>query len=161
MDYTALLASCAPLVAPSTAHAVIKVESGGNPYAIGVIGARLQRQPQNRAEAIATAKALAAAGWNFDLGLGQINKANLPRLGMSIEGAFDVCTNLKAMQTILSDCYTRATKGADQQTALLKAFSCYNSGNFRTGFERGYVNRVLVAWKTSQRQIQVAAAPTR
>ena len=50
------------------------------------------------------------------------------------------------MQTLLADCYDRATAqdgaGPDRpQAALRQALSCYYSGNFVTGFKHGYVNR--------------------
>ena len=146
MDLAALVVACAPLIAPDTAQALITVESDGNPFAIGVIGASLQRQPRNAAEAEATAQMLDAAGWNYDLGIAQINKKNLARYGLNLHTAFDPCRNVKAMQSILGDCYGRATKKATEQTALRQAFSCYQSGNFQTGFQQGYVARVVAAW---------------
>ena len=56
-------------------RALVSVESAFNPWAIGVVGGAL-RQPRTRAEALATAKALQDAGWNFSVGLGQINVGN-------------------------------------------------------------------------------------
>ena len=52
---------------------------------VAIGGGALARQPQNRAEAIATAKALRVAGWNFSVGLGQINVGNFERLGLTVE----------------------------------------------------------------------------
>ena len=146
MELASIVLACAPLIAPDTALAVIAVESGGNPYAIGVIGASLQRQPRNAAEAVATVTALDAAGWNYDLGVAQINKKNLAKYGLDFRSAFDACRNVQAMQSILGDCYQRASKTAPQQHALRQAFSCYQSGNFQTGFQHGYVGRVVAAW---------------
>jgi len=146
MDLATLVLACAPLVAPDTAQALISVESGGNPFAIGVIGSSLERQPRNAAEAVATVRALDAAGWNYDLGLAQINKKNLARYGLDLRSAFEPCRNVRAMQAILGDCYSRASKTAPPQHALRQAFSCYQSGNFQTGFEQGYVGRVVAAW---------------
>ena len=60
IDLAALLLSCAPMVAQDTAHALIHVESGGNPFAIGVVGGALVRQPTHLAEAVATATLLFA-----------------------------------------------------------------------------------------------------
>ena len=51
--------------------------------AIGVVGGTLARQPRNIGEALATARALRSAGWNFSVGLGQINVTNFERLGLS------------------------------------------------------------------------------
>ena len=49
IDLAALVLTCAPLVAHDTARAVIQVESGGNPFAIGVVGGTLARQPASLA----------------------------------------------------------------------------------------------------------------
>ncbi len=148
--FLALATTCAPQVAAETAHALVAVESGFNPHAIGVVGGALLRQPQHRAEALATAKALQAGGWDFSLGLAQINSRNFQRLGLGIDSAFEPCTNLAAMQTILGECFDRALPRQDgerqaQQRALRQALSCYYSGNFVTGFSHGYVRRVVAA----------------
>ncbi len=146
MALEALLLTCAPLIALDTAQALISVESRGNPYAIGVVAGRLVRQPRNLPEAVVTAQALEAGGWNYSVGLAQINKANFARHGLTVETAFDPCGNLRAMQAILGDCFGRASARARPQIALRRAFSCYYSGNFHTGFQRGYVQKVVAAW---------------
>lgn len=145
IDLAALVLSCAPLVAQDTAQALIRVESGGNPYAIGVVGGALVRQPTSRAQAQATAAALEAGGWNYSVGLGQINKRNFKRWGLTPQTAFDACANLGAMQAILGHCYARASQRRPPQAALRDAFSCYYAGNFVTGHQHGYVGKVLAA----------------
>jgi type IV secretion system protein VirB1 len=146
--FLALALACAPQVHAETARALVSVESAFNPWAIGVVGGSLVRQPRHRAEALATAKALQAAGWNFSVGLGQINVGNFDRLGLTVESAFEPCANLAAMQTVLAECFDRASgsaaKAADQ-LALRQALSCYYSGNFATGFRHGYVRKVVIA----------------
>ena len=144
----ALVLTCAPLVAHDTALALIEVESGGNPFAIGVVGGALMRQPVNLAEAVATAAALDAAGWNYSVGLGQINKRNFQRFGLNPATAFEPCANLAAMQGILGECFLRASQRTSKQAALRNAFSCYYSGNFMTGHQHGYVGKVLAAWSS-------------
>jgi type IV secretion system protein VirB1 len=144
----ALVLSCAPLVAQDTARALIQVESAGNPFAIGVVGGALFRQPVSLAEALATVAALEAAGWNYSVGLGQINRRNFERFGLSPATAFDPCANLTAMQGILGDCFARASRRAPKQAALRDAFSCYYAGNFVTGHQHGYVGKVLAAWSS-------------
>ncbi|CAB3772049.1 lytic transglycosylase domain-containing protein [Paraburkholderia humisilvae] len=147
-DVAMLAQRCAPSVYPSTLQAVVKTESGFNPYAIGVVRGRLVRQPRNRDEAVVTARALEAAGWNYSMGLAQINRANLRIYGLTFETVFDPCANLRAGSTILTDCYTRASaRGRVSQEAVRAALSCYYSGNFARGFKpdsRGtsYVQRV-------------------
>ena len=145
--FLALALACAPQVHADTARALVSVESAFNPWAIGVVGGALVRQPRHRAEALATAKALRQAGWNFSVGLGQINVGNFDRLGLTVESAFEPCANLTAMQTVLAECFERASGSASKavdQVALRQALSCYYSGDFATGFEHGYVRRVAL-----------------
>jgi type IV secretion system protein VirB1 len=141
-----LLATCAPQVHPATAAALVAVESARNPYAIGVVGGALLRQPAARQEALATVRALEGGGWNFSVGLGQINRRNFVRLGLTLESAFDPCTNLTAMQAVLGECFDRAGPTARTEAARLRdALSCYYSGNFSTGHRHGYVRKVVLA----------------
>lgn len=158
--FIALLLACAPQVHADTARALVSVESAFNPWAIGVVGGALVRQPRHRAEALVTARALQAAGWTFSVGLGQINVSNFDRLGLTLESAFEPCINLAAMQTVLAECLDRArspiTASPVDQTALRQALSCYYSGNFATGFRHGYVRKVVAAAGTSARGIPTA-----
>ena len=142
----ALAAACAPAVHPGITQALVQTESGRNPHAIGVVGGQLERQPRTSQEALVTARQLQSDGWNFSVGLAQINLHNLPRLGLDLESAFDPCSNLRSMQTVLGGCYDRAqARAGDGQAALRRALSCYYSGNFKTGFDHGYVRRVVAA----------------
>jgi type IV secretion system protein VirB1 len=143
--FLALALACAPQVHPDTARAVASVESNFNPYAIGVVGGQLQRQPRTRAEALATIDALHAGGWNYSVGLGQINVGNFARLGLTPGSALDPCTSLTAMQSVLGECYARAASNHVAQHALRFALSCYYSGNFTTGLRHGYVRKVAKA----------------
>ena len=151
MDATVFLAlalACAPQVHADTARALVSVESAFNPWAIGVVGGALVRQPRHRAEALATAKALQAAGWNFSVGLGADQRGQLRAARPDVESAFEPCANLAAMQTVLAECFDRASGSpskAVDQVALRQALSCYYSGNFATGFRHGYVRKVVVA----------------
>ena len=155
--FLAVAIACAPQVHPDTARAIVTVESAFNPFAIGVVGGQLERQPRTRAEALATIGALQAAGWNYSVGLGQINIANFTRLGLTSETALDPCTSLGAMQAVLGECHARASAGASEQAALRRALSCYYSGNFSTGVRHGYVARVVAAATPATRTPQRAA----
>jgi type IV secretion system protein VirB1 len=167
IDIHGLALECAPGVHPTTMAAVVQVESANNPYAIGVVGGRLARQPKNKAEAIATAKALAGDGWNFSMGAGQVNRHNLNKYGLTFDTAFEPCANLRAGSSILKDCYTRAlAKFGNEQRALQAAFSCYYSGNFSTGFkpdfkgQPSYVQKVLSSAGSAAPVLPTAPAPT-
>ena len=142
MDFAAMAELCAPNVEAGTLSRIVSVESGFNPFAIGVVGARLERQPTNLDEAVVTADMLAAGGYNFSLGLAQINRTNFAHFGLTARTAFDPCTNLRVGAMILLDCYDRASRA---RNPLGNALSCYNSGNFSAGYRNGYVAKVLNA----------------
>lgn len=136
-----MMQTCAPNVAPQTIAAIIQVESGGNPYALGVNGKvkRLPR-PTNAQEAARQARYYMSLGVSVDLGLMQINSRNLPGLGYTVEQVLDPCNNLKAGSRILSRGYAGAIKRyGTGQDALKAALSAYNTGNYEQGFKNGYV----------------------
>jgi type IV secretion system protein VirB1 len=144
--FAALVVACAPQVDVGTAAALIAVESGFNPHAIGVVGGALTRQPRHRAEAVSTAKVLHVSGWDFSVGLAQINQRNFERFGLTIETGFEPCSNLRAMQAVLGECFERAVPRSNfEQHALREGLSCYYSGDFVTGFRHGYVRKLAVA----------------
>ncbi len=130
--------ACQDLAVPATVlRHVVHIESGANPYAIGVVGGRLPRQPRSLDEAVATARMLEATGQNFSVGIAQINRFNLKKYGLDThEKAFDLCANLSVAARILADCYASASGNWG------KAFSCYYSGNFVRGIQHGYVRKV-------------------
>lgn len=142
MDFAALAQLCAPNVHVDTMHRIVSVESNFNPYAIGVVGGKLERQPRTLDEAVATAKMLEVNGYNYSLGLAQVNKKNFPKYELTFLSAFDPCQNLRTGGAILEDCYKRA--GASP-TALTDAFSCYYSGSFTAGYSLGYVAKIQAA----------------
>ena len=58
--------------------------------------------------------------------------------------AFEPCANLTAMQAVLTDCFERAdARDGSPQSSLRQALSCYYSGNFVSGFQHGYVRKVV------------------
>lgn len=132
---------CSPQMQLPIAQAIIQTESRFNQFAIGVNkGGKAVKQPKTYQEAVTTAKRLISQGANIDLGLAQINSANLGWLGLSVEQVLQPCNNLKAMQTVYLSCYNRAGN-TGLGTRMQRAFSCYNTGNFRNGFSNGYVNK--------------------
>jgi len=149
------LMGCTDLaVPPAIMQHVVRVESSFNPYAIGVVGGRLVRQPRSLPEALSTARMLESKGYNFSLGLAQVNRHNLVRQGLdTYEKAFDVCPNLRAGARILAECRGRASGDWG------KAFSCYYSGNFVTGFQHGYVQKVFASWNRNAGDDAAPAIP--
>lgn len=144
VDLIALVDQCAPSVAHQTIVALVTHESKQNPLAVGINGGtRITRQPQNLKEAVAITEKLISLGVSVDIGLAQINNANLKKLGLSVEQAFDPCTNLHAAEQVLHWCYDPAAKlyGTGQR-ALQAALSCYNTGDYGRGIRNGYVSVV-------------------
>lgn len=136
-----MMHQCAPNVSPVTLAAIIQVESGGNPYALGINGWRGKKPyPKTAGQAAAFATYFIGAGYSVDLGLMQINSRNLKGLGLSISQVLDPCTNMAAGSRILSRGYMGATKRfGEGQDALRAALSAYNTGNYERGFKNGYV----------------------
>lgn len=143
---------CAEISNPLMMQKIVRVESSGNPLAIGVVGGRLERQPKNLLEAVATVKALEQLRMNYSIGISQVNRIHFSRLGWkeNIAAGFDVCPNLKAGAGILNDCYNGAleagyaSSGATHvYSASEAALSCYYSGRFKG--QDGYVRKVLGA----------------
>jgi type IV secretion system protein VirB1 len=158
LDVLLLAQQCAPDIHLDTMRRIVHVESSFNPYAIGVVGSRLERQPRNREEAIATAHWLDRNGHNYSVGLAQVNRANFARYGLTLQTAFDACPNLRAGGEIIKDCFVRANKfRRDEQAALRDAFSCYYSGNFVTGYKQGYVIRIVGAGATLPKSVRAAS----
>ncbi|MDQ3038512.1 MAG: lytic transglycosylase domain-containing protein, partial [Pseudomonadota bacterium] len=137
------LMNCPSLAVPKEVmHHVVRVESSYNPFAIGVVGGKLARQPKTLPEALATVRMLEAKGYNFSLGLAQVNRYNLEKYGIaSYEQAFEVCPNLRTGSRILAECYSRS--GGNWG----KSFSCYYSGNFVTGYRHGYVQKIYASMR--------------
>ena len=87
-----LAAQCAPGVAPDTIAAIAMAESGLDPFAIHDNTVQRTFQFANLPAAIAVATDLIVAQHHsVDLGLMQVNSANLAALGLSIADAFDAC----------------------------------------------------------------------
>lgn len=165
MDFSAIVQQCTPPnVSVYTMHQIASVESAHQPHAIGFKLIRtvrsseggkekvrreistLRSQPKNREEAVQWARYLLAAGYEFDAGAAQIHSTNFASYGLTVETVFDACNNVRAGALILTDCYRRALERFKlPATALQAALSCYQSGNFQTGFHTGYVQKVVAA----------------
>ncbi len=129
--------ACASGDSISTLASVAKTESGFDTLAIhdNSSGATYHPTSENDARQIASTL-IEERGHSVDLGLMQINSANLPRLGLSIGNAFDACHSITAGARILKEGYRQA---------LRIAFSRYNTGDSVRGFANGYVHRVELA----------------
>jgi type IV secretion system protein VirB1 len=127
---------------------IVQLESSGNPFAIGVVGGRLQRQPASLQEAVQTADQLEKAGYNYSIGLSQINRIHFKRFGWvgDIKRGFEVCGNLRAGADVFGRCKQgaiRSLKSGSPDVVLRAAVSCYYSGSYTAGEKMGYVDKVL------------------
>jgi type IV secretion system protein VirB1 len=140
---TSLCSQCGPAVAPSTTQAIIRVESGGNPYVINDNTLKQSFSPKSKKEAIQLAADLLAQGHNLDMGLMQVNSCHLKTMKITLEEIFEPCRNITIGTTILADFYRRNNTGEDKNLVLFKALSAYNTGSAWRG--PGYVNKILKA----------------
>jgi type IV secretion system protein VirB1 len=137
--------ACAGKVAVATLQAIVAVESGGHPYAIRDDSTGESLFPLTRQEALATAHERLNQGHQLDLGLAQINSANLGRLDASLEDMFEPCLNLRAAETILVGDFERATLQVGSAAALDATLSAYNTGSLTRGITNGYVQEIASA----------------
>ena len=131
-----LLMMCAPAVDPVTMAAVVKQESGGQPWVLNNNSTRKTLTFASKAAAVAAAVAAVGRGESVDMGLVQINSKNLPVLGLSVEQVFDPCTNIAAGATILAAGYERAG-------SLGGALSIYNTGRSDSKMGAAYAQNVF------------------
>jgi hypothetical protein len=116
--------ACAPSVDPRMIVAIGQRESGLDPLTIhdNTTGRTLHGEGVG-----AVAAQLIAAGHSVDVGLMQINSANLGMLSLPLRDAFETCQSIEA-----------AAK-------LLALFSKYNTGSPTSGMANGYATRVMAA----------------
>lgn len=142
-----LILACAPNVAPATIQQIIRVESAGNPLAVNINtrnGVKLKPAAKitTPEHAIAVTYAAIARGHTVDMGYMQVNSANLPKLGYTVEDMFNPCKNLTAGARVLEAAYLQMLpRHRNEQAALSAALSIYNTGNSRNGFMNGYVGK--------------------
>ncbi|MCU4162110.1 transglycosylase SLT domain-containing protein [Acidiphilium sp. AL] len=88
-DFATLAARCAPGVPEWVLRGVARTESDFHPWMLHDNSTHASVSPASLAAAEAEAAAWVAEGHSVDLGLMQINAANLPALGMTIRAALD------------------------------------------------------------------------
>lgn len=131
-----LLMMCAPDVDPVTMAAVVKQESGGQPWVVNNNTTRKSATFVSKAAAVAAAVAAVGRGESVDMGLVQINSKNLPALGLSVAQVFDPCTNIAAGANILAAGYKRTG-------SLGSALSIYNTGRSDSKIGVAYAQKVF------------------
>jgi type IV secretion system protein VirB1 len=142
-DFMALAARCAPAVPVATLEAVAKTESGLDPWALHDNTTKVSEAPATVQAALSDAWQWISRGDSVDLGLMQINSANLGALGMTARSALDPCASLAGGAAVLQAAYGGGKSSAEQQAALLMALSRYNTGSPFKGILNGYARRVI------------------
>ncbi|HCX4269498.1 lytic transglycosylase domain-containing protein [Escherichia coli] len=141
----ALIKECAPKIKAESkvAYGIVKTESAGNPFAIGINtkNIRLKRQPRDIVEAIEVSTWLAKNRYNFDAGIAQINSVNINKfvegdINFRMQKVFNPCDNLKLAEKIYNSCF-------EMTGSMVGALSCYNTGTATKGIKNGYVAKVL------------------
>jgi type IV secretion system protein VirB1 len=151
----ALAYQCAPEIATEAVVPLVMTESGGDDLAINV-----NKGPRVRAATLAEGAALArrymAAGYTVDVGLAQINSANFAQLGVTVEQAFEPCTNLHLASAMLQASFGLASRHYSGLDAISATYSLYNTGTLTRGFRNGYVGRV---WSSASAMGSIAGPP--
>jgi type IV secretion system protein VirB1 len=159
--FTQIAASCAPSVHVDTLAAIARTESGFHAHALHDNTDGRSYLPTRLEEAIAIAMDLVSVKrHSVDVGLMQVNSANLDGLGLSLAQAFDPCLSLKAGARVLASNYQPPPAGQDPQPALLQALSRYNTGHPARGFANGYVARVVASAEQVVPAIRLGVTPT-
>lgn len=141
-SFTDLARRCGSSVDSFTLAAVAKTESNFRTLVVSDNSTRRAREFDSIDQAVALADNLVARGHSIDLGLMQINSANLSRLGYTSRDALDPCKSISGGALILSRNYASIRNVGNPQVALRHALSQYNTGNIRAGYRNGYVRRV-------------------
>ena len=155
-----LAAAAAPSVAPETLAAFAQAESRLEPFAIGDNDTGQSYRPATAAGAVALATSLLSQRHSLDLGIMQVNSANLARVGLTVATAFDPGQSIRAGAVILADAYDRCRRNGtiEAQVALRCAASVYNTGKEQAGIVNGYQPRV---WRVAAQlvpAIQIAGS---
>jgi type IV secretion system protein VirB1 len=139
---TVLAQQCASEVATEAVVPLVMTESGGNDLSINI-----NRGPRVRAGSVAEGAALVRR---------YINSANFARLGVTVEQAFDPCTNLRLASSLLQEGYGLASRHYSGLDAISATYSLYNTGTLTRGFRNGYVGRV---WSAASGMGTIQAVP--
>lgn len=162
-----LAAQHAPSVNPGTLVAFAYNESRLQPWAIHDNTTGASYFPSSVANAVTLASSLLQQKHSLDLGIMQVNSANMARTGLTVASAFDPASSMRAGALILVEAYRQCLHGGrgatqpEQQAALRCAASVYNTGREQAGLLNGYQARVWKAAAQVVPAIQIAGPDAR
>jgi type IV secretion system protein VirB1 len=158
-EFALLAARCASAVPVATLKAVAWTESGFDPWALHDNTTGRTKNAASLAFALADATRWIGQHHSVDVGLMQINAANLHALGMTVSDALDPCMSLAGGAAVLRAAYGGGVTPAEQQAALLMALSRYNTGSPFQGIMNGYARTVLENAGRGQEALPILPAP--
>ena len=141
-DFDAIAARCAPSVPAQTLVAIARTESGVDPWVLHDNTTGTSLRPSTLSSAQRDAQHLVSSGDSVDIGLMQINSANLPALNISVADALDPCVSMTSGAAVLQAAYGVGSVSSNQDVALLLALSRYNTGTPFKGIMNGYARKV-------------------
>ena len=156
-EFSALAARCAPSVPAQTLEAVARTESAFDSWALHDNTTGLSESPNSVQAALADASAWVARGDSVDIGMMQINSANLPALRMTVATALDPCVSLAGGGAVMQAAFGAENASANVQVALLLALSRYNTGSPLKGIMNGYARKVMANGSMSALPVVTAA----
>jgi type IV secretion system protein VirB1 len=158
-QFATLASRCAPMVPAVTLEAVARTESGLDPWVLHDNTTGRKGDAGSPELAAAEATQWLEHGDSVDLGLMQINAANLPALGMTVSDTFDPCASLAGGAAVLRAAYGGGSTQAEQQAALLMALSRYNTGTPFRGIMNGYARTVLENAGMGEEALPIPSSP--
>jgi type IV secretion system protein VirB1 len=148
MPFADFYAVCGPWVHRDTIAAVVAVESGGHPWAIGTPHGAYY--PHTRNEAVLILRRALRAEGSVDIGLMQINSQWIERLHIAPEWLLDPCFNVRIGAAILASNFVASARpGRTLIETLAAALSRFNSGS-----ERGALSYALKVLSVRERSGQ-------
>jgi type IV secretion system protein VirB1 len=141
----AQIEQCAPAMNAALMAALVRRESNGNPFAIGLDGKeRFLPQPRSLGEAVAAAEKLARTGKTFSVGLAQIHISNIKSFSVTWPQAFNACASLRRGQQVFESFHARAIRaGFRSNDAVFAALRGYNSGSVFAPVSNAYASSII------------------
>ncbi|WP_052761387.1 transglycosylase SLT domain-containing protein [Sedimenticola thiotaurini] len=159
MDIPALIDQCNLGAPPTVVEAIIRAESQEIPLALNVNppeGVPTPPVPEftSATDAAVYAVSMVSQGYTVDVGLMQVNSANLARFNVPIMEAFDPCKNIELGTRVYLEAAELVSKYPDHFTSpyarLQATLSVYNTGSPWAGIANGYARRVIDGMRYNQ-----------
>lgn len=139
----ALIDECKNINVPTQiVRAIVKEESSSNILSVNVNHegkSLVSYKPKTKDEAIQLANSWINKGYAVDLGLMQLNSENFDKFNIKTNEALNPCTNIKVASTIYYNFFKKLNTKIPYKKRVQMALSGYNTGDYKKGFNNGYV----------------------